>query len=272
MFARLALLCAVAIVTVHGTSGADNTFAAPNTDAKNVANDTSSSGDSFESCFGDKITANDATLSASAVDHSAQLMRGSHKFSFDLLKFLSTFESKDTSPGLIISPFSVWSALIATYMGSRGDTEAEIRQALSIDEIPKQAVGMSYQGLKFWYELKKNATINKKYSYSAANRIYVNRKLPLNQCIMEHFENEIVELDFSDAARAANQINSWIDELTRGMIKELVSPNGLSPWTQIVIANAVYFQSQWLYKFDTAKSERKSFQVTPSESNCNAHQ
>lgn len=224
--------------------------------------------DSFERCFNETRSFNDEDLAVGPQEYSRTLIRGSHKFSLELLRFLSNFESKDSSEGLLVSPFSVWSALVATYMGSRGDTEKEIKQVLQIENIPKHAVGMSYQGLRFWYELKKNATEqkNKKFSYAAANRIFVNSKIDLNKCMKEHFADEVESLDFSDAKKATNTINTWVSDITKGKIKELISGGGLNPWTQVVIANGVYFQSQWLFKFDSAKTEKMTFQVTPSES------
>ena len=259
----LVFMCTYLInaIVINGASEDENFLSNINRDTSNV----SMLNDAFETCFNDN--ANGESLSDDTNDHSRSLIRGSHKFSLELLKFLSNFESKDSSEGLLISPFSVWSALIATYMGSRGDTEREIKQVLQIEDIPKPAVGMSYQGLQLWYQIKKNASTsnNKKYSYAAANRIFVNEKMKLNECIRDHFANEIVSLDFSDGSAAAANINNWVADLTMGKIKELVSANSLSPWTQIVIANAVYFKSQWLYKFDEAKNERKDFQVTPTE-------
>lgn len=238
-----------------------------------VTSEAAAVADSFASCFNDsKSSSISNDVSAGAQEYSATVIQGSHKFSINLLKFLSNFESKDTSSGLLISPFSVWSALISTFMGSAGDTEDEIRQVLDVQGIPKHAVGMSYQGLRLWYKLKKAATtaatekgLNKKYLYASANKIFVNDKMQLRECIAEHFADELQPIDFGDARQAAKEINDWVSELTYGKIKQLVSGGGLSPWTQVVIVNGVYFQSQWLYKFDALATRNMTFQVNPTE-------
>lgn len=224
--------------------------------------------DSFESCFNESDPSyNDEALFMGPKEYSRSLIRGSHKFSIDLLRYLANFESKDSSNGLLVSPFSVWSALLATYMGSKGSTESEIKVALSIQDIPKQAVGMSYQGLRLWYNLKREASAkNGKYSYSAANRIFINDKLSLNHCIKEHFSQEVEPINFGDSLRAVDTMNEWVSNMTRGKIKQLISKGSVNPWTQMVVANAIYFQSQWLYKFDSSATEQRHFQVTPSES------
>ena len=160
-------------------------------------------------------------------------------------------------------------------MGAKGETEAEIKAALAIKDIPKQSVGMSYQGLRLWYTLKKNSTdlsapssssSNSKYSYSAANRIFVNNKLNLNKCIMEHFHDEVHSLDFTNSSEATKSINSWVEKITNRKIRDLIGNGAITPWTQIIIANGVYFKSQWLYQFDSANNAMRQFQVNPAES------
>lgn len=224
--------------------------------------------DSFESCFNESDPSlNDEALFMGPKEYSRSLIRGSHKFSIDLLRYLANFESKDSSNGLLVSPFSVWSALLATYMGSKGSTESEIKTALSIQDIPKQAVGMSYQGLRLWYNLKKDSSgKNGKYSYSAANRIFINDRLSLNHCIREHFSQEVEAINFTDSLEAVHHMNEWVSNMTRGKIKQLMAKGSVNPWTQMVLANAVYFQSKWLYQFDSSATEQRHFQVTPSES------
>ncbi|KAI1303040.1 Serpin B6 [Halotydeus destructor] len=261
-------------INENGTTSSDTplrTSASASEPVKKVAtsrwvNNNGSNPDPFEQCFAESKSSNENNLALGPQEHSMTLIKGSHKFSLDLLKSLSNFESKDTSDGLLISPFSVWSALIATYMGARGDTEKEIRRVLEIEDIPKQSVGMAYQGLQYWYRRKNSSTShNRKFSYAAANRIFISDKLQLNNCIKEHFTNEVESMNFAEPVNAADTINKWVSQLTMGKIKQLISPGGLSPWTQIIVANAVYFHSQWLYKFDGAKNERKDFHVSPSE-------
>lgn len=234
--------------------------------------------DSLEACYA-VPGANGSTaphgnaddLSISSKEYSRTLIRGSHKFSLDMMRFLSNFESKETSEGILVSPFSVWSALIVMYMGSRGETESEIRSAVQLHDVPKHAVGMAYQGLKLWYLLKQNSSDarfpqNSKYAYSAANRIFVNKEYDINSCIKSNFPTEVESMNFADSDASIASINAWVERLTRGKIKHLMSPGSVNSWTQIVVANAVYFRSQWMTQFDQANSVVDEFRVTPVES------
>lgn len=214
--------------------------------------------------------ANADDLSSSSKEHSRTLIRGSHKFSLDMIKFLSNFESKETSEGILVSPYSVWSALVVMYMGSRGETESEIRSALRLQSIPKHSIGMAYQGLRLWYQLKQNSSdivsTNRKYAYSAANRIFVNKQYNISSCIKSNFPTEVQSMNFADPEASIASINAWVETLTHGKIKHLMGPDSLTPWSQIVIANAVYFKSQWMTQFDQANSAVDEFHVNPVES------
>jgi len=203
---------------------------------------------------------------------SQSLIRGSHQFSLDILRFLSNFESKDSSEGIVISPFSVWSSLIVVYMGAKGETSSEIKAALRLAGIPKGTIGSAYEGLRLWYNLKSNASEssvfkNRKFAYSAANRIFVHKDLKISRCITDNFPTEVdSSLDFVNKADSAmDSINSWVESLTRGKIKHLLSPGMITPWTQLIVTNGVYFRSQWLSQFDPSENVVKEFVVSPVE-------
>ncbi|XP_053207989.1 serine protease inhibitor 42Dd-like [Panonychus citri] len=227
---------------------------------------------SYQKCYDDDFVSNGHHLSDSPSNYSRSLISGLQKFSFDILRSLHNFESKDSSPGLILSPFSIWSALLVSYMGARHETDRELRSVLGLNNVPKHAVGMAYQGLRFWYQLKKNVSLvskepSKKMAYSIANKIFINDALTLNDCVKQHFATEAASMDFtSDPGSARQAINSWIEEETHGKIKDLIPVGGVTQWTTIIIANALYFHAKWYNQFDSAKTEVGTFHVTPAES------
>ncbi|RWS31926.1 serpin SMSB4 variant-like protein [Leptotrombidium deliense] len=221
---------------------------------------------SFEKCFSSDAQEVNDHLSVGQQENSRTLIRGLYKFSINMLKSLHNFESKDSSTGILISPFSIWSALVVAYMGAREDTDKELKYVLGLNNVPKHAVGMAYEGLRFWYKLKKNATTNKKYAYSIANKIFVNKNLKLNNCINEHFSVDVEQMDFvNDPYLSTKSINEWIERETNNKIKDLIPQGAITPWTNMIIANAIYFHSKWLNQFDPAKNEMRAFHVTPME-------
>ena len=215
-------------------------------------------------------------------EYSRTLIRGSHAFSLALTKFLVNFESKDTSKGILVSPFSVWSSLIVMFMGAKGRTEIEIKNALDIESIPKESVAMAYQGLRLWYKVKANSNgsnngnlnlrrnsdnvnTNKFAEFSVANRVFINSNLKLSKCIQNNFLTEVQSVDFADSGRTLKSINAWISRMTHGRIVDLISADSINAFTQLLIANAVYFKSPWEFKFDPSLSFTGPFVVSPTE-------
>ena len=210
-----------------------------------------------------------STLSPSEL--SQILIEGSHSFAFDLLKALHKFEAKENSTGLLLSPSSVWSALLITYMAAKGETESELQNKLRLKGIGKPSVGMAYQGLRLWNDLKRNMSkmsdsMSDKTVLSQANRIFVNNETKLNNCFQEYFEGDITQMDFeSNPSKSVKEINDWVRDQTNGKITDIVPNGAVNPWTKIIITNAVYFQSKWLHQFNKELSTNSSFFVSPTD-------
>lgn len=206
------------------------------------------SSSSSEKCFQDSDS-----------ERPTDLTSGVNRFSINLFRSLHNFQPN----GIVLSPISVWTALLMCFVGSRGETNKELATVLGVSNNSKYAVAMKFQ--QVWGQ-----TNNKKDSsngpYSMANRIFVNDELKLNYCIREHFGRDCQTLDFSrDPSKARKKINAWIESKTNGKIKDLIPAGGITRWTTIVIANALYFHSKWQYQFDSAKTVSGSFHVSPVE-------
>ena len=205
-------------------------------------------------------------------ENSRQLIRGSHGFALSLTRRLAALENKDHSNGIVISPFSIWSTLIVMYMGAKGETASEIANALAVDSIPRESIAMAHKGLRHWYKVKGNinrspnaSDESKHATFSVANRVFFNSNIHLNKCIEDHFLEEVQPIDFTDSKNAVESINWWINETTHGKIQNLLSPDAVNAFTQLIVSNAVYFKSPWQSKFDTQFSFNSTFYVSPSE-------
>ncbi|XP_067134328.1 intracellular coagulation inhibitor 1-like [Centruroides vittatus] len=79
-----------------------------------------------------------------------------------------------------------------------------------------------------------------------------------------YYNTTVKEVDFQNDAHGAREIiNNWVHEQTSGQILHFL-PKLLPQTTQIMTVNALYFNSEWLWKFDPAMTEPKArFYVTP---------
>ena len=76
--------------------------------------------------------------------------------------------------------------------------------------------------------------------------------------------SDIAELDFlRNSFIATNAINKWISEKTRGKITNILG--SLPPDTQLIVANAVYFNGNWADPFSPEETRTEDFYVSATE-------
>lgn len=73
-------------------------------------------------------------------------------------------------------------------------------------------------------------------------------------------EDRIEVLNFtSNPERARGQINIFVEDATKNMIKNLLPPDSITTNTEAVLINAVYFKGNWVSKFNKQATDRKTF-------------
>jgi serpin B len=71
---------------------------------------------------------------------------------------------------------------------------------------------------------------------------------------------------FTQAAEVASQVNSWVDRVTSGLIKEILPPGSVDHTTRLVLGNALYFKGAWTEKFDASKTKDGEFHLLDGKS------
>lgn len=210
-------------------------------------------------CASQCITANDIIVNETSIGTATHnLIEGSTRFSLELLRTLNANQKGNKeSRGLFFSPHSIWSALVVTYMGSRGATEQEMRHVLGLGDADKITTWEAFRNIRNFNPYKTQA---KESSYNSANRIYFQEGTTFKDCMQELLDNDIAFVDFQNKAEEAREIiNTWIEKQTQQRIKDLVPANGVDALTNMVIANAVYFKEAWLQPFEPQKTARRRF-------------
>lgn len=150
--------------------------------------------------------------------------------------------------------------LALVYIGSEGNTEKELREALGLT----QKTGTT--ALLKQYETSVNGlgVQDSEISLDSATKLYVDDKLPLACCKVE-LADELVSLDLSKTELAAKTINNFVNTTTKGLIPSIIDPLLLAGDTQMVAVGAVYFKGAWRYPFKAALTERRPFQLLGGE-------
>lgn len=205
-----------------------------------------------------------------ASDASRVLVNGLHRFSFDLMRSLHQFEDRDTSAGILFSPFSVWGTLLIALIGAKGSSQSELQTVLGLTEANRPSALLAYQAIRMWYDLRHANSSQTKEDKSGdvlatANRLFFNANLRLNRIVRERFRSETEAIDFSDPEQARQKINHWVSSQTRSKIPELLSPGSVNSFTSLVLANAVYMHQRWLLPFESSQTIEGQFHVNPAE-------
>lgn len=183
-------------------------------------------------------------------------------FSFSLFDtFLNESEPEDN---VVLSPYSIFTALAMTYEGAHGDTASEMSDALHI----LQSNESFHAYVHYLYQV---LNAQKDYTISTANALWVKEHYPLlpvyTDLIATYYGGNSTELDFSDPSLAAAIINSWIELHTQNLIHDLLSPSDIDPLnTALILTNAIYFKGTWLVQFDEHNTTQRPFERSNGDS------
>jgi len=174
------------------------------------------------------------------------------------LKIYKKFYSFHSNENIFISPYSIFTALAMAYEGARNVTAEEMRYVLSIEQGNE-----SFH--RYMQTLYESLNERSEYNISTANalwpRIGYNILQNYINIIETYYGGEISEVDYSKPEEAAGIINSWIEDKTNHLIKNLVSPAAITPDTTLILTNAIYFKGVWELRFDAANTTSREFKT-----------
>lgn len=156
-------------------------------------------------------------------------------------------------------------ALAMTYAGVAGETESEMARVLCF-QMPNDQV---HEGMRQLRSDWMSPSAEQGIKLNLANRLwgqtgarFLERFLQVSR---EIYGAELERLNFDEPENAARTINGWIEEQTENRITDLVSANTLSPDTQLVLTNAVYFHGIWSEVFKEENTQVADFHVSAIE-------
>ena len=185
------------------------------------------------------------------------LVEGNTAFALDLYGMLCEQEGN-----LFFSPYSISLALAMAYAGARGETAAEMAQALHFT-LPQERLHPAFNALDLAIA-----------EHAAAGGIELHTANAFWGQLGHHFLQEYIDLlsrdygaeihllDFRNTPDACREhINAWVSEKTQGKIEELLPPGSVGPDTRLVLTDAIYFQGAWEYAFDSWRTREGPFHL-----------
>ena len=193
----------------------------------------------------------------------AKLSDNNNAFAFDLYHALTT---ADESKGgnLFYSPYSISSALAMTYAGARGDTEAQMANALRFF-TPQDPLHPAFNALHHQLTSQpETAASSENLTLNIANAVWGQQGHPFaddfSRTLSDHYGAGIRTADFkADPEASRNTINDWVADSTEGRITGLIPEGIINSLTRMVLTNAIYFKAGWLTQFLPADTRSEPF-------------
>lgn len=178
-----------------------------------------------------------------AADASFDPAAAGNAFGLDLYTSL-----RADGENLFFSPASIAYALAMTGLGARGDTAADMDRVLHLpadDEVVAAGFGA---------QMREVARDDGAVTVNLANRLYGQRGTPFSPgylaLLERHFGAGLEQVDYRGDPEAARRlINGWVEEQTAQKIRGLLGPGTVTPLTELVLVNAVYFLGKWSAPF-----------------------
>jgi serpin B len=196
---------------------------------------------------------------ASPTPDQAAVVQGNNAFAMDLYGKL-----RARGGNLFFSPESISTALAMAYAGARGNTAAQMGQALHFTLPPARlhtAMGALLKDLNAPHD---------SYQLHVADALWAEKDFSFKPDFLALMSTDygagFNPVDFKTAPEAARgTINRWVVEKTEGKIENLIPPGALTPATRLVLTNAIYFKGNWEAQFDKAATQLEDFHLTPAQ-------
>merc|ERR1719219_1887740 len=189
------------------------------------------------------------------------LSSGVNQLSSNLFKILSS----GSDSNVVISPFSIHTAMSMLFRGSQGETRSQLAAALGVGNVDQDKV---LEEIKMLLSNYGNMKENKSAELDVANSLFADDSLEIKedyQRLLEEFYLTNVEsVDFGDETKTVDTINGWVRNKTRNLIQSLVE--SVSSETRMLLLNAVYFKANWLVPFEKELTAKRSFHASPTKS------
>jgi serpin B len=161
---------------------------------------------------------------------------------------------------IVMSPFSISSALSMALVGARGQTAAEIAKVLG----QANADPAYHRELAALVEQIAKAANSGPNQFLNADGLWVQKNFKILPDFLETLRTVYhappAEVDFAgDLEGARNAINQWTDRNTRSKIRELFARGSLDRQTRLVLGSAVYFYGKWERTFRKTDTHPEPF-------------
>ncbi|MBQ9562370.1 MAG: hypothetical protein IJU99_02855 [Lachnospiraceae bacterium] len=170
-------------------------------------------------------------------------------------KALPVFLGKENGENKVFSPLNVYLALAMLAEITDGESRAQILALLGADDIETVREGAKI----LWMS---NYTTDDDVTSLLANSLWLNEDVNYNEETLKTLAKEHFASSFAGkcGSEEMNQkLRDWLNENTKGLLKEAADGMELTPETVIALASTIYFKANWTHAFEESQNRRDIF-------------
>ncbi len=184
-----------------------------------------------------------------------KLAAANNAFAFKLLRQLCAQKPGDS---VFVSFYSAATALQMVVNGAAGQTKAEMQQVLATTGMTDAALNEAGKAAAALLNPTDTNVI-----LTTANALWYRQGAKVKPDFLaanqKYFSSTIQALDFRNVRAAETEINRWASEQTRGRINGIADGMIDPLYTDMVLANAIYFKGRWLDPFNAKLTRERPF-------------
>ena len=205
----------------------------------------------FSSC---KKEADSVKKDPIPVDKVEKLAEMNYTLGWNLFK-----QEQLAKPGqnVLISPFSIQTALTMATNGAKGNTLAEMLDAMGCDNCAVADLNLLHRDLTtLLVEQSGHPTV------TVANRYFYDNKrmtvkTPFLDVLSDHYDCGADNVNFSAEQAALDHINGWVKNSTKGKIDKILERITVDDVAFLI--NALHFKADWATGFDPNLTSKQPF-------------
>lgn len=186
-----------------------------------------------------------APLSGTPAAPDPKLARSINTFGINLLGELLKFSKNEN---VLISPFSLSSALSMAHFGTAQETLTAMRKALGFSDLKEEMVSKGFRNACLGL-----ARRSPMIQLELANSIWIRQNFEVRQSFVDLnekvFSARASRLDFGDP-KSVEIINQWVSDKTHRMIPTIIDEKILDSDVVTILINTLYFHGKWAKPFD----------------------
>lgn len=196
-------------------------------------------------------------LTTSIPANSEQFKLGNAKFAQEFYSVFRSASSNDSN--FIYSPLSLSACVGLLAVGANGRTLTELQNVLP---LPNNETELLIELKDLFNSVQNSSTA----TVQIANGMFPNLRFRIHDQYLEksvaYFKAQVQQVDYTDTFASAKHINTYVENATNKNIKNIVSSRDLSASTELILVNALYFNSAWKTPFPKRYTERMKFYST----------